>query len=92
MAQFMTILLLLGIVPGELQSRNAGKALSWSIAVLALIAILWTIGLVGRMLPVRCARCKGTARYRGIGLWPFIYWYDCRVCGLALRLEVGRKY
>jgi hypothetical protein len=91
MTQFITCLLLLGIAPSELQSRGVSKALSWVFAALALVAILWIIGLVGRLVPVRCAKCRGAARYRGLGWWPFIYWYDCRSCNSSLRIEVGRR-
>src|ERR1044071_7277495 len=78
MLQFIAALGILGILPGELQSRGVGRAFSWAICAVALVLVYLLIGLLGRFLLVRCQQCSGGARYRGPGWWPFIYWNDCR--------------
>src|SRR5262249_43922650 len=88
MLQFTAAIIIIGILPSVFQQHGMSTLVAWLIAPFALIAAFFAIALIGRLIPVRCKQCSAAARYRGLGKWPFIYWYDCPGCGMANRYEV----
>jgi len=88
MLQFMGALGILGILPSVLSGRGISLALAWIASVVILVIFFLLVGIFGKFVPVRCKGCSGVARYRGVGWWPFIYWYDCKACGMSRRIEV----
>ena len=91
MTQFMVLLLGLGILLPYLHQRGVSTILL-ALGALASFALLQAIlGLVLRLIPVRCLNCRGRSHFGGFGWWPFIYRFNCGGCGLVRRFEVGGR-
>ena len=89
MTQFMVLLLGLGILLPYFHERGV-STIVLALGALAAFAFLQVIlGLVLRLIPVRCLNCRGRSRFAGFGWWPFIYRFSCGACGLQRRFEVG---
>ncbi len=88
MTQFMLMMGVFGIVVPTLHGQGWSTVVLVAGSVTFVIAVHLVLGLLGRLLPVRCRHCRGRARFRGFWWWPFIYRYDCRDCGQGMRFEV----
>jgi hypothetical protein len=88
MTQFIVMILgFAGVVP-SLNQRGTHPILLVVGSVAFIVAFHLGLGALARLLPVRCRHCRGQARFRGFGWWPFTYRYDCRGCGQTMGFEL----
>ncbi|HWA15778.1 MAG TPA: hypothetical protein VG817_05055, partial [Gemmatimonadales bacterium] len=57
-------------------------------AVVAFALFQVILGLLLRLVPVRCGLCRHRAGFTRFGWWPFIYRFACRSCGAVVQHEV----
>jgi hypothetical protein len=88
MSQIIGLLALLGILVPTLRERGVSWVILAPGALLAVVLLHGGIGMVGKLIPVRCRGCGGRGRFHGFGLWPFIYKYACERCGWFVRFEL----
>jgi hypothetical protein len=88
MTQLLIVLALFGgVVPAYYeQGVNIGILVAGSAA--SLIAVHLALGGLGRLVPVRCHKCRSRSYFGGFGWWPFTYRYACSTCGHERRLEI----
>jgi hypothetical protein len=89
MTEFVLLLVVLGGVVPTLHRRGISPIVLIAGSTAFIVAMFWGLGVLGRLLRVRCRSCGSRARFRGSAWWPFIYRYDCPDCGRGMRLEVG---
>jgi hypothetical protein len=88
MIQFMLLISVFGGVVPTLHHQGVSTILLVAGSIVFVIVMELTLSVIGRLFPVRCRSCGARAKFRGLGWWPFIYRYDCRDCGQAMRFEV----
>jgi hypothetical protein len=88
MTQFIFFLAVFGGFVPTLHQQGTSLWLLVPGAIAVVLIFHFVLGVLGRLLPVRCRPCGAVSRFRGFGWWPFIYRYPCATCGQEMRLEV----
>jgi len=91
MIQFITLISVFGGVVPTLHQQGYSTPLLVVGSLVFVVAFHFIVGLLGKLVPVRCRQCGAQSRFQGYGWWPFIYRYLCAQCGAGLRIEVGRR-
>ena len=89
MTQFISFLVLLGIVLPTYHDQGFNIVLLIAAATGVLIVGHLALGGLGRRVPIRCINCKARSYFRGFGWWPFIYRFNCSTCGVQRRMEIS---
>jgi hypothetical protein len=91
MTQFIALLLGLGILLPYLHQNGVNTVVLALGAIASFLALQAGLGVIMRLIPVRCLSCGGRSYFAGFGWWPFIYRSTCGSCGMQRRLEVGGR-
>ncbi len=91
MTQFIALLLGLGGLVPYLHEQGVSTVLLVLGAIAGFALLQVALGLLLRLLPVRCTTCRGQSRFAGFGWWPFIYRFDCGACGMRRSIEIGGR-
>lgn len=91
MVQFIVLLLGLGILLPYLRQQGTSIVVLVVGAIAGFALIQVVLGLLMRLIPIRCPTCRGRSQFDGFGWWPFIYRFTCGACGMQRRIEVGGR-
>jgi hypothetical protein len=91
MTQFIVLIAVLGGVVPTLHDRGIATPILAVGTIAFVIVVHLTLGLLAKLVPVRCRQCRSPSSFLGFGWWPFIYRYTCPRCGSQLRIEVGAR-
>jgi len=92
MIQFITLIAVFGGVVPTYHQEGISTVILVVASLTFVVAFHFVLGLLGKLVPVRCKQCGAPSRFQGYGWWPFIYKYQCSGCGAGMRIEVGRRY